>query len=76
MTAIVQSIGEFPFFVQVAMGIWVVLIILSALVFLTCLGLMISDRGEKLKELTISILVGFIWSIVGIGLTYVLGAFL
>jgi hypothetical protein len=76
MAAIIQNIGEFPFFVQVAMGIWVVLIILSALVFLTCLGLMISDRGEKLKELTISILVGFIWSIVGIGLTYVLGAFL
>jgi hypothetical protein len=76
MAAIIQNIGEFPFFVQVAMGIWVVLIILSALVFLTCLGLLISDRGEKLKELTISILVGFIWSIVGIGLTYVLGAFL
>lgn len=76
MAAIIQNIGEFPFFVQVAMGIWVVLIILSALVFLTCLGLLISDRGEKLKELTVSILVGFIWSIVGIGLTYVLGAFL
>lgn len=76
MAAIIQNIGEFPFFVQVAMGIWVVLIILSALVFLTCLGLLISDRGEKLKELTVSILVGFLWSIVGIGLTYVLGVFL
>jgi len=76
VAAILQNIAEFPFFVQVAMGIWVVLIILSALVFLTCLALVISDRGEKLKVLTVSILVGFIWSIVGIGLTYILGVFL
>ena len=76
MTATIQNIAEFPFFVQVAMGIWVVLIILSALVFLTCLGLVMSGREEKLKELTVSILVGLVWSTVGIGLTYVLGVFL
>lgn len=76
MAAIVQNIAEFPFFVQIAVGIWIVLIILSALVFLTCLGLLMSIRQERVKVLTVSIFVGLIWSIIGIGLTYLLGIFL
>ena len=76
MAAIVQNIAEFPLFVQIAIGIWIVLITLSALVFLTCLGLLVSGREERVKVLTVSIFIGFIWSIIGIGLTYVLGIFL
>lgn len=76
MATIVQTIAEFPFFIQVAMGIWVVLIILAGLVFLTCLGFMMSGRGQGLEEVTRPIFIGLIWSIIGMGLTYLLGVFL
>lgn len=76
METVIQSIAEFPFFIQVAMGIWVVLIILSALVFLTCVGFLLSGRGQGLEEVTAPVLIGLVWSTIGIGLTYLLGLFL
>jgi hypothetical protein len=76
VAAIIQVIAGFPFFIQVAMGIWVVLIILSALVFLTCLGFMMTGRGQGLEEVTVPMLIGLIWSMIGIVLTYLLGVFL
>ena len=76
MTAIIQSIAEFPLFIQAAMGIWVVLIVLAGLVLLTCLGFKMSGRGQGLEEVTLPIFIGLIWSIIGMGLTYLLGVFI
>jgi hypothetical protein len=76
VAAIIQNIAGFPFFVQVAMGIWIVLIIIAGLAMLTCLGFMLSGQGRGLEEVTFPLFVGLIWSIIGMGLTYLLGVFL
>lgn len=76
MEAITQTAAEFPLYLQVAIGIWIVLLILSALAFLTCFGLYLSEGDDRMGYMAVSMFASFVWSVIGAGVTYLAGAFI
>lgn len=82
MYTVIQRMAEFPTYLQVSLGMWLFLLVFSALAFVTsfCAWWSFTTsvgrdelEGESMAGYAWTSFAGFIWSLLGIGITYFAG---